>query len=193
MTQSIRDIPKSRGRPKTTGRGEAIVVRMHDPALADLDAWIAAQPDPKPSRPEAIRRLLERALDNREPPLAEQIARVEQKLARKIPAAPSPEKGVALMRHGLAEVQHRALVEKRRAGASGRKAAAELEGEAPAKQARGKKGRSVKDGSLTRRAIVGAREMAREKATVPRSEEPGPAERAPVGRKGSAPDTKRGR
>jgi hypothetical protein len=27
-----------------------------------LDAWIAAQPDPKPSRPEAIRRLVEAAL-----------------------------------------------------------------------------------------------------------------------------------
>jgi len=31
--------------------------------LAVLDAWILAQPDPKPSRPEAIRRLLTAALD----------------------------------------------------------------------------------------------------------------------------------
>lgn len=28
---------------------------MHRPLLDGLDAWIAAQPDPKPSRPEAIR------------------------------------------------------------------------------------------------------------------------------------------
>jgi hypothetical protein len=28
-----------------------------------LAAWIASQPEPKPSRSEAIRRLLERALD----------------------------------------------------------------------------------------------------------------------------------
>jgi hypothetical protein len=27
--------------------------------LAELDAWIAQQPDPKPSRPEAIRRLVQ--------------------------------------------------------------------------------------------------------------------------------------
>jgi Arc/MetJ-type ribon-helix-helix transcriptional regulator len=30
---------------------------------AKLDAWIERQPDPKPSRSEAIRRLLERALE----------------------------------------------------------------------------------------------------------------------------------
>jgi len=30
--------------------------------LVAIEAWIAAQPDPKPSRPEAIRRLLEKAL-----------------------------------------------------------------------------------------------------------------------------------
>jgi metal-responsive CopG/Arc/MetJ family transcriptional regulator len=29
---------------------------------AKLDAWIEAQPEPKPSRSEAIRRLLEKAL-----------------------------------------------------------------------------------------------------------------------------------
>jgi hypothetical protein len=31
---------------------------------AELDAWIEAQPDPKPSKPEAIRRLIAAALDN---------------------------------------------------------------------------------------------------------------------------------
>jgi hypothetical protein len=29
---------------------------------ADLDGWIADQPEPKPSKPEAIRRLIEAAL-----------------------------------------------------------------------------------------------------------------------------------
>ncbi len=28
---------------------------MHDSDIASLDAWIAAQPEPRPSRPEAIR------------------------------------------------------------------------------------------------------------------------------------------
>jgi hypothetical protein len=33
-------------------------VRIPDHQLAALDAWIAVQPAPKPTRPEAIRRLL---------------------------------------------------------------------------------------------------------------------------------------
>ena len=35
---------------------------MLTPNLSSLDAWIAAQHDPKPTRPEAIRRLLAEAL-----------------------------------------------------------------------------------------------------------------------------------
>ncbi len=35
---------------------------MERTMLNALDAWIAAQPDPKPGRPEAIRRLLAEAL-----------------------------------------------------------------------------------------------------------------------------------
>ena len=53
---------KKIGRPVTTGKGELIGVRLHEPALGDLDAWIAAQPEPRLSRPEAIRRLLAEAL-----------------------------------------------------------------------------------------------------------------------------------
>jgi hypothetical protein len=49
------------GRPKTTGTGEGVLIRLHNPILAALDAWIERQ-DQKPSRPEAIRRLLMRAL-----------------------------------------------------------------------------------------------------------------------------------
>jgi hypothetical protein len=35
------------------------MLRLDLPNLSALDAWIAAQPDPQPSRPEAIRRLLD--------------------------------------------------------------------------------------------------------------------------------------
>jgi hypothetical protein len=39
-----------------------IMVRLLPAPLESLDAWIAAQPEPQPSRPEAIRRLLAEAL-----------------------------------------------------------------------------------------------------------------------------------
>src|SRR6516164_10966514 len=66
MAKSIRDIPKKRGRgrPRTTGRGEAIMLRLHPPLLTNLDGWIESQRD-KPSRPEAIRRLLEQSLPSK--------------------------------------------------------------------------------------------------------------------------------
>ncbi len=35
-----------------------IMLRMPPEQLAVLDGWIAERPDPKPSRPEAIRRIL---------------------------------------------------------------------------------------------------------------------------------------
>jgi len=53
---------KKRGRPKTTGMGQLIGVRLVGDRLAALDAWIALQLQPRPSRPEAIRRLVEQAL-----------------------------------------------------------------------------------------------------------------------------------
>ena len=58
MDTSIRDNTKRRGRPKTTGKCTLIGVRLLSPVLDPLDAWIADQPDPKPSRPEAIREAL---------------------------------------------------------------------------------------------------------------------------------------
>jgi hypothetical protein len=54
-------IPKKKRGPPPTGKGEPIMVRMHKPQLSRLDDWIAGQGD-NPSRPEAIRRLLEHAL-----------------------------------------------------------------------------------------------------------------------------------
>lgn len=51
-------ITKKRKGPAPTGKGTLIGVRLQPDQLAALDAWIDAQPEPKPSRPEAVRRLL---------------------------------------------------------------------------------------------------------------------------------------
>lgn len=63
MSTSISDIPKSRGRPSTGGRKTGIMVRVPDDELAALDGW-REQQKPEPSRPEAIRRLIEEGLKN---------------------------------------------------------------------------------------------------------------------------------
>jgi hypothetical protein len=57
MAKSIADIRKKRGRPPT-GIGPMIGLRLYPDLEARLDAWIARQSD-QPSRPEAIRRLME--------------------------------------------------------------------------------------------------------------------------------------
>lgn len=54
---SISGTTKRRGRPVSTGMGTGINVRLQPEQLAALDKWIAEQPD-KPSRPEAVRRVL---------------------------------------------------------------------------------------------------------------------------------------
>ena len=56
MTTSIRATSKSRGRPKTTGQGLQIPVRVHDPLLSALDAFAADQGEAPLTRPEAMRR-----------------------------------------------------------------------------------------------------------------------------------------
>jgi hypothetical protein len=53
---------RGRGRPKT-GIGPNIGLRLYPELEAALDAWITEQPEPKPSRPEAIRRILKTAFD----------------------------------------------------------------------------------------------------------------------------------
>jgi hypothetical protein len=127
---------------------------MHGPALNAVDAWASKQSDPKPTRPEAIRRLVSIGLCAAPPsPLAQQLARVEQKLARKIPAKTSPAKGMAVLRKGLAEVEHRKLVEKKKmVDTSGQIRAGEPELESRPKQATGKKGGDVQGAKLPRRA-----------------------------------------
>jgi hypothetical protein len=37
-------------------------LRIPPTEIADIDAWIASQPDPKPDRPEAIRQIVRQAL-----------------------------------------------------------------------------------------------------------------------------------
>ena len=62
MAKSIRASKKrGRGRPKTTGAGVQVVVRLHDPMLGSIDRWRSSQED-APTRAETMRRLVEQAL-----------------------------------------------------------------------------------------------------------------------------------
>jgi hypothetical protein len=54
-------ITKKRRGPAPTGKGTLVGVRLQPIELADLDAWIKSQDDPK-TRPQAIRRLVELGL-----------------------------------------------------------------------------------------------------------------------------------
>jgi len=61
MTKSKRNIRKpKRGRPRSTGSGTPLLVRMHEPRLSQIDDWIR---DSGLSRPEAVRQLVGWALD----------------------------------------------------------------------------------------------------------------------------------
>jgi len=53
--------PRKRRGPAPTGKGTPVQVRFQPDQLARLDAWIAEQGD-APSRPEAARRLIDKAL-----------------------------------------------------------------------------------------------------------------------------------
>jgi hypothetical protein len=94
-------IPRKKRGPPATGKGEPVVVRMHPPMLAGLDEWIAKQRQPFPSRPEAIRRLVELGLTVKTParPVSKPGRRLRaQELATKTiermidPAAPPEER-----------------------------------------------------------------------------------------------------
>lgn len=56
---------RGRGRPET-GIGPNIGLRLYPDLDAKLEAWIARHPEPKLSKPAAIRHLLRQALDNAE-------------------------------------------------------------------------------------------------------------------------------
>jgi hypothetical protein len=62
-TKNISDTEKSKGpgRP-STGIGPNVGLRLHPDLSEAIDQWISERPDPKPSRPEAIRTLLKIAL-----------------------------------------------------------------------------------------------------------------------------------
>ena len=53
---------KRKGRP-AIGKGVQLNAMIRPEQAEALDAWIAAQPDPKPSRPEAIRQLIKLGID----------------------------------------------------------------------------------------------------------------------------------
>jgi len=52
---------KRRGR-RPTGKGKQVVVRLQPQLLAAIDAWIAEQDPPKPTRAEALRQFAAKAL-----------------------------------------------------------------------------------------------------------------------------------
>lgn len=57
-------ITQKRRGPKPTGQGTLIGVRLQPDELKKLDDWAAGQSD-KPSRPEAIRRILRQTLERK--------------------------------------------------------------------------------------------------------------------------------
>lgn len=58
---SIVNIEKKRGRGRPATHSTAVLTALRPEMLATIDAWRERQ-DPKPTRPEAIRRLIERGL-----------------------------------------------------------------------------------------------------------------------------------
>ena len=62
MAQDLKIIKKKTGRPPGRTRPPTKPVQAPVETIAEIDAWIAAQPEPKPSRPEAISRLVEKGL-----------------------------------------------------------------------------------------------------------------------------------
>lgn len=48
--------------PPPPGSGAELGVLLQPSELACLDAWIARQPEPRPTRPEAVRLLMEKGL-----------------------------------------------------------------------------------------------------------------------------------
>jgi Arc/MetJ-type ribon-helix-helix transcriptional regulator len=62
MTRQDKSLTKKRGRPTGVTHGDFIGLRLPSSLAASLDTWMASQPEPRPSRSEAIRRLLAEAL-----------------------------------------------------------------------------------------------------------------------------------
>jgi hypothetical protein len=47
---------------ETIGRGEGVTISLRPELISELDTWIESRPEPKPSRSEAIRQILESTL-----------------------------------------------------------------------------------------------------------------------------------
>ena len=60
-----RKIERGPGRPRT-GIGPAISMRLYPEVEAALYAWIERHPEPRPSRSETLRRLVEKGLEGEE-------------------------------------------------------------------------------------------------------------------------------
>ncbi len=56
-------VSKKRG-PSPTGQGTPVMVRLQPHQLAALDRWIELNPEPRPTRPEALRRLARHGLQD---------------------------------------------------------------------------------------------------------------------------------
>ena len=67
MSASITRTRKARGRGRPPTGSESIHLRLLPDQLASVKDWIAAQPKPRPSRPEAIRRLVDLGLAGTQP------------------------------------------------------------------------------------------------------------------------------
>jgi hypothetical protein len=58
VTEGSETTGRGGGTIETTDRGEGMILHLHPELMSKLDAWREAQPEPQPSRPEAIRGLL---------------------------------------------------------------------------------------------------------------------------------------
>lgn len=58
MSASIKDTNNSVGRPKTTGTGTQVNLRLHDPLLSHIDRWNREFAPQCKTRQDAIRKML---------------------------------------------------------------------------------------------------------------------------------------
>jgi hypothetical protein len=105
MRKAIGNIEKKRGRGRPPTEAVPVMVRVMPAQIGALDSWISNQPEPQPSRPEAIRRLLANALG--ETPghtVDDKIAIAERVIEdTPIPKKRTPQRGLAMLKRGKAE------------------------------------------------------------------------------------------
>jgi hypothetical protein len=107
MRKSTEASPKKRGRP-ATGRDPLLNFRSPAELTARIDTWAAQQTEPRPTRSQAIRRLLEDRLHQEsalqsDVSLDSQIADQEAAIVEMPePKGPSPAAGMAAMDKAIA-------------------------------------------------------------------------------------------